>query len=185
MAPTESTILSTFLLPPAPLPAIITLKAFTELFPRSQQSLPQVKTLYRDLQQQRARLTDAVGRNIAAEVKRGNAQRRVVVRTRREAEKEGQDDEADVENALSGSTSNLPISKPHTLNSILPELSNAAEDLEDEIRRLNEEAESLLETMQSAVGGLSDLRYGTLANKQLREQVLEGLQRLESSCEKR
>lgn len=100
MAPTESTILSTFLLPPAPLPAIITLKAFAELFPRSQQSSPQVKALYRDLQQQRARLTDAVTRNIDGEVKRGNAQRRIVVRARREAEKEGQDDEADIENAV-------------------------------------------------------------------------------------
>jgi centromere-localized protein 2 len=100
MAPTEATILSTFLLPPAPLPSIISLKAFTELFPRSQQSSPQVKALYRDLQQQRARLTDSVARSIAGEVKRGNAQRRIVVRARREAEKEGQDDEVDVEHAV-------------------------------------------------------------------------------------
>lgn len=101
MAPTEATILSTFLLPPAPLPSIITLKAFTELFPRSQQSSPQVKALYRDLQQQRTRLTDSVARNIAGEVKRGITQRRIVVRARREAEKESQDDEVDVENAVS------------------------------------------------------------------------------------
>ncbi|KUJ18229.1 uncharacterized protein LY89DRAFT_644230 [Mollisia scopiformis] len=185
MAPTEATILSTFLLPPAPLPSIISLKAFAELFPRSQQSSPQVKALYRDLQQQRAKLTDAVGRNIVAEVKRGIGQRRVVVRARRAAEQEDQDDEADVENALFGSSSNLPVSKPHTLNSILPELSSAIEDVEDEIRRLDEEAETLFEAMQSTVGGLSDLRYGRLANSQLKEQVLEGLERLESSCEKR
>lgn len=113
MAPTESMILSTFLLPPTPLPAIITLKAFTELFPRSQQSSPQVKALYRDLQQQRTRLTDAVGRNIAAEVKRGDAQRRVVVRARREAEKEGQDDEADVENAVCSSVTGLSNRLPN------------------------------------------------------------------------
>tara|TARA_R110002060_G_scaffold62348_1_gene71740 strand:+ start:288 stop:602 length:315 start_codon:yes stop_codon:yes gene_type:complete len=101
MAPTEATILSTFLLSPAPLPTIITLKAFTELFPRSQQSSPQIKALYRDLQHQRARLTDAVTRNIGAEVKRGKAQRREVVRARREAEREEQDDEVDVERAVS------------------------------------------------------------------------------------
>lgn len=101
MAPTEETILSSFLLPPAPLPSLISLKAFTELFPRSQQGSPQIKALYRDLQRQRARLTDAVARNIAAEVKRGNAQRRVVVKARRRAEKEEQDDEADIENAVS------------------------------------------------------------------------------------
>lgn len=71
------------------------------------------------------------------------------------------------------------------MNSILPELSSAVEDLEDEIRRLDEEAEMLLESMQSTVGGLSDLRYGKLANNQLREQVLDGLGRLESACKKR
>ena len=101
MAPTEAALLSGFLLPPAPLPAILTLKSFTQLFPKSQQSSPQVKALYRDLQNQRGRVTDAVGNNIVAEVKRGNAQRRAVVRARREAEKEEQDDEVDVENAVS------------------------------------------------------------------------------------
>jgi centromere-localized protein 2 len=101
MPPTEATLLSAFLLPPAPLPAIITLKSFTKLFPTSQQSSPQIKALYRDLQQQRARLTDEVARNIVAEVKRGNAQRRAVIRARREAEKEEQDDEMDVETAVS------------------------------------------------------------------------------------
>ncbi|KAG4440893.1 hypothetical protein IFR05_003643 [Cadophora sp. M221] len=185
MAPTEATILSTFLLSPAPLPTIISLKAFTELFPRSQQSSPQVKALYRDLQHQRARLTDAVTRSIGAEVKKGNAQRRAVVRARRDAENEDQDDEVDVERALFGPTSNLPVSKPHTLTSILPELESAVEEVEDEIRRLDEEAESLLAEMRSTVGGLSDLRYGRLANGQLREQVLDGLERLESSCDKR
>ena len=101
MPPTEATLLSAFLLPPAPLPAIITLKSFTQLFPRSQQSSPQVKALYRDLQNQRARITDAVAKNIVAEAKRGNDQRRAVVRARREAEKEEQDDEVDVETAVS------------------------------------------------------------------------------------
>lgn len=46
-------------------------------------------------------MTDAVTRNIGAEVKRGKAQRREVVRARREAEREEQDDEVDVERAVS------------------------------------------------------------------------------------
>ncbi|KIN02488.1 hypothetical protein OIDMADRAFT_194948 [Oidiodendron maius Zn] len=184
MAPTEATILSTFLLPPAPLPSIISLKAFTELFPRSQQSSPQIRTLYRDLQHQRAQLVDALSRNVTTEVKRGAAQRRTVVRARRAAGREEQDDEVDVENALFGQTSNLPWAKPHTLTSVLPEMEAAAEDVEDEIRRLEEEADLLLEQMRGTVGNLSDLRYGRLANGQLREQVLEGLRRLESSCQK-
>lgn len=76
------------------------------------------------------------------------------------------------------------MSKPHTLTSILPELESAVEEVEVEIRRLDEEAEGLLAEIQSTVGGLSDLRYGRLANGKLREQVLEGLERLESSCDK-
>ncbi|PBP21952.1 hypothetical protein BUE80_DR007266 [Diplocarpon rosae] len=185
MAPTEATILSNFLLSPAPLPSIISLKAFTELFPRSQQNSPQVKALYRDLQHQRACLTDAVTRNIEHEVKRGVMQRRLVIRARREAEREDQDDEADVERALFGPTSNLPVSKPHSLLSIVPELEGAVADLEDEIQKLDEQTESLLEEMRSTIGGLSDLRFGRFANGNLREQVLEGLERLESSSHKR
>lgn len=102
MAPTETTILSTFLLPPAPLPSLITLQAFTSLFPRPEQSSPQIKALYRDLQSQRARLADSVARNISAEVKRGNTQRRLVARARRQAEKGTEDDEVDLEGAVSG-----------------------------------------------------------------------------------
>jgi centromere-localized protein 2 len=63
-------------------------------------------------------------------------------------------------------------------------LENAVEEVEDEVRRLEEEAKALLEEMRGTVGGLSDLRYGRLANGQLREQVLEGLERLEAACEK-
>jgi hypothetical protein len=100
MAPTEATILTNFLLPPASLPAVLTLRKFTSLFPTSQQSNPHIRSLYRDLQYQRGLVVDAVQHNIAVEVKRGNAQRRAVVRARREAEKEEQDDEIDIEHAV-------------------------------------------------------------------------------------
>jgi centromere-localized protein 2 len=63
-------------------------------------------------------------------------------------------------------------------------MERAVEDVEDEVRRLEEEADALLEQIRGTVGGLSDLRYGRLANWQLREQVLEGLTRLDSSCGK-
>lgn len=81
-----------------------------------------------------------------------------------------------------GQTSNLSISNPYTLKSILPELEKAIEDVEDEIRRDEEVTETLLEEMRVIVGGLSDLRYGRLANAELKEQVLDGLSRLEKSC---
>lgn len=81
-----------------------------------------------------------------------------------------------------GQTSNLPVSNPHSLKSIIPELEKAIEDVEDEIRRDEEETEALLEEMKGIVGGLSDLRYGRLANGELRNQILDGLRRLEGSC---
>jgi centromere-localized protein 2 len=83
---------------------------------------------------------------------------------------------------LFGPTSNLPVANPHTLTSILPEMESAVEDVEDEVRRLEEQVEALLEQMRGTVGALSDLRYGRLANGQLRGQVLDGLNRLENSC---
>lgn len=101
MAPTEETILSVFLLTPAMLPSIITLNAFLEMFPRSVRSSPKVRQLYRDLQLQRAQLSDQVAREIATEVRRGNAQRQVVVRVRRSGKREDQDDEVDIETAVS------------------------------------------------------------------------------------
>ena len=64
-------------------------------------------------------------------------------------------------------------------------MEGAIEDIEDEIRRLEEEAEMMSSEMGSTIGSLSDLRYGRLANAQLPEQVLGGLERLESACEKR
>lgn len=86
MAPTEASILSNFLLPPAPLPTIISLQQFTELFPRSQQSNRQIPILYRELQHQRAIDIDDVKRNIAAEVRRGEGQQREVLRARRQTD---------------------------------------------------------------------------------------------------
>ncbi|APA16323.1 hypothetical protein SS1G_14342 [Sclerotinia sclerotiorum 1980 UF-70] len=182
MPPTESTILTNFLLPPASLPTIISLQSFTSLFPRSQQSSPAIRTLYRDLQHQRAQLVDKVTANIEQEVRRGKAMERAVVRGRRQDERTAQDDEVDIERALFHQTQNLPHSIPHSLHSIIPALSSAVEDLEDEIARLDTEAEELVAEMQNTVGGLSDLRYGRLANTGLRAQVLEGLERVEEAA---
>ena len=100
MAPTESTILANYLLVPAQLPAIISLKEFTELFPRAQQPSPHIRTLYRDLQTQRNALVDAVSANIEDETKRGKILRRDVVRARREAENREVDDEIEIERAV-------------------------------------------------------------------------------------
>jgi centromere-localized protein 2 len=102
MAPTESTILENYLLLPARLPTIISLQEFTSYFPKSQHSSPQIRSLYRDLQQQRIAVTDAVASNIDQQVKQGKALRRAVATARREAEaEEGVDDELEIERSVS------------------------------------------------------------------------------------
>ena len=101
MAPTEGTILATFLLTPSSLPTILSLRDFTALLPRAEQSSTEIKRLYRFLQHRRVLLTDAVAEDIALEVKRGNAQRRAVIRSRRAAEKQEPDEEIAIEHAVS------------------------------------------------------------------------------------
>ncbi|KAF7895578.1 uncharacterized protein EAF01_009540 [Botrytis porri] len=184
MPPTEQKILTTFLLPPASLPQIISLASFTLLFPRAVQSSPAIRTLYRDLQHQRAQIIDNVSKAIEQEVRRGSAMERAVVRRRRGDERVIEDDEVGIERALSNSAqiSNLPSSHPHSLHSILPPLEAAVEDLEDEIARIDAETEELLNEMKNTVGGLSDLRFGRLANSGIRGQVLEGLERVEGAA---
>jgi len=184
MAPTEDTILATFLLTPASLPTIISIQAFTALFPRVEQSSPEVKRLYRTLQHRRGLLTDAIGQDIALEVKKGHAQRRAVVKSRREFEEEP-DEEIAVEKFLFGLTSNLPTIQAHTMSSILPELRLAVDDVSAEIQSLENEVKALLSDIRTTVSGLSDLRYGRLSNDQLRGEVLQGLSGLDSVCDKR
>jgi centromere-localized protein 2 len=98
MAPNEATILENYLLLPARLPAVVSLQEFTSYFPKSQQSSPQIRTLYRDLQQQRNAVVDTVAANIDTEVQRGKALRRAVIKARREAAREDDiDDEIEIE----------------------------------------------------------------------------------------
>lgn len=88
MPPSEASILRDFLLPPAPLPAIISLRQFTDLFPRAYHANPLIKDLYRELQEQRAIDTDDVRRNITAEVKRGEKQKRHISKIRQKSQSE-------------------------------------------------------------------------------------------------
>jgi centromere-localized protein 2 len=66
-------------------------------------------------------------------------------------------------------------------------MDQAAEDIEDEIRGLEEEAARTLDDMRNAVGDLSDLRYGRLPRTPIGEDdlatdVVNGLARLEQVC---
>ncbi|OIW27488.1 hypothetical protein CONLIGDRAFT_434350 [Coniochaeta ligniaria NRRL 30616] len=202
MAPTESAILNNFLLAPSQLPAIITPHDFTALFPRPQQSSPQIRTLYRDLQTQRNAVVDTVAANIETEAKRSKGLRRAVVRARRQAESQEYDQEIEIERSvrlccshnvslreltmsqLFGNASGIDGPK-RDLQSVLPELEGTITDLESEIRRLEEEAAEMQQSLNRTVGSMSDLRYGRLANSQLPEQVLESLSDLHETCKRR
>ncbi|KEY64059.1 hypothetical protein S7711_07421 [Stachybotrys chartarum IBT 7711] len=181
MAPTESDILTNFLLQPAGLTSITTLQQFESLFPSALHGSPQLRSLFRDLQSQRNAVVDLVAANIATEVKRGVVMRREVVRAKREAEQEEVDGELEVQRALFGDASGVK-SANHTLTSIIPDLDNAANALEAEIEKLKEEEAALTETVKQTVGGLSDLRYGKFANSHLKDEVLAGLTSLQDAC---
>ena len=71
------------------------------------------------------------------------------------------------------------------LQSVLPELESAITNLENEIKRLDEEEAVLRQSLNQTVGSMSDLRYGRLANSQLPEQVLESLSDLHETCKRR
>ncbi|GAB1312914.1 Cnl2/NKP2 family protein-domain-containing protein [Madurella fahalii] len=178
MAPTEQKILSNYLLVPAQLPAIISLQEFVGLFPRSLQSSPQIRSLYRDLQSQRNALVDLVAEQIDEEAKHGKAMRRALIRSRREADAQEQDDELEIERMLG----NAPRNPKHSVASILPDMEGAISELESELQLMEEEEAALLASVRQTVGAMSDLRYGRLANGQLREQVLEGLANLREAC---
>lgn len=85
---------------------------------------------------------------------------------------------------LYGPVAGAPALK-HNINSIIPELDSAAEELDATIQKLEEEEAELLQSLQQTVGAMSDLRYGRLANGQLSKQILEGLQTVQETCEAR
>lgn len=82
MVVTESSLLSSFLLPPAPLAVSLSLRQFTELFPKSRRDDATIPALYCELQKQRAQDIERVKQNIAAEAKLGESQQRQISRIR-------------------------------------------------------------------------------------------------------
>lgn len=73
----------------------------------------------------------------------------------------------------------------HTINSVIPDLERAVGEVEGELQRLEAEEAALMASVQQTVGGMSDLRYGRLANTNLPEQVLDGLADLDQTCKSR
>ena len=195
MAPSETSILEQFLLAPAQLP-ILSLEDFAALFRAKAVSKssakgkavhPLIRALYRDLQRQRGAVVDSVAADIEDEVARGRLLRRYALRERLRADAQedaAADDELQIELLLrkGGDDTNTKRNND-SLISTVGALGSAVEDVEAEVRLLEEEEAQLLQTVQQAVGSLSDLRYGRLANPQLRDQVLEGLDNVQATCD--
>ncbi|KAH8175552.1 cnl2/NKP2 family protein [Sarocladium implicatum] len=185
MAPFESEVLANYLLRPSALTSILTFEQFQSFFPDQLHDSPQLRSLFRDLRTQRDVVLAGIEANIEEEARRGNVMRKEVLKARQgaaAAEEEDVDGEVELERALFGTGSGATKAK-HTLSSIVPELDSAADALEAEIRRLNDEEAALSETIKQTIGALSDLRYGKFSDGQVRDEVIEGLATLRQSCE--
>lgn len=80
----EAKLLSDFLLAPAPLRDFMTLRQFTDIFPRSHRENPAVQDLYRELHRLREADIEAVRNDITKEVKRSKQLRRAYAQERRQ-----------------------------------------------------------------------------------------------------
>ncbi|KAI4146451.1 MAG: hypothetical protein LQ340_005926, partial [Diploschistes diacapsis] len=145
---------------------------------------------------------DLVRQNIAAEVQRGEAQLRELVRSRARDTEAARGEGAgggveDIELGLglgladaeggngTGTAGHAREEAPraHTAASIVPALEAAVRDLEAEVRGLEEERAEVEREMDGIVGGLSDLRYGK-AREGEAEETVEMLQELEKELDR-
>jgi centromere-localized protein 2 len=190
MAPSEESILSNFLLSPAPLPTVMSLQKFTELFPKRLRNHPHIRTLYRELQQVREHDMDRVNENIDQELKQGERQiaelRKAALAAGVEAANEDEQREMDVDLHMFGQKHTNPEDY-HSVASLLAEMDAACVTVEREISDVDREAEGLLKELGTIVGDMSDLRYGKLQGpagtaNSVAEEAIKGLQYLEDSC---
>ncbi|KAL5046841.1 hypothetical protein BDW71DRAFT_181255 [Aspergillus fruticulosus] len=191
MAPSETSILSNFLLSAASLPQIMSLKQFTELFPKRLRSHPHIRVLYRELQQLREQDMDIVNENIDKEVRQGDVQkselRECIAKTGVDGSGPKDQREMDMDVQLFGSTS-PSTGEQHSVSSLLAAMEASCSDIEREIARVDGEAAALLSELNSTVGDLSDLRYGKMhmsvgaTGEEIVSETIRGLDNLEYAC---
>lgn len=189
MPPSEESILINFLLLPSPLPTVISLEKFSELFPSKLRSHPQIRTLYRELQHLRAQDVDLVRQNIDDEIRRGERQkedlRNAIVKTGVSGLTRDDRMETNLDIQLFGQPSNSGAEDMHSLDTLLPDMERACEAMEGEIEATNAECGEILKQLSATVNELSDLRYGKLGKpKDFAEEVVTGLRKLEDSCDR-
>lgn len=101
MSRVEVEILTNYLIQPAPLRAIVSFDQFQALFPSDAQNSPLLRSLFTDLQSQRANAIDNVSAAIELEAESGKMMRREVLRQRQVVQKEEIDGEIELERAVS------------------------------------------------------------------------------------
>ncbi|RAR04389.1 glycoside hydrolase family 5 protein [Stemphylium lycopersici] len=180
----EAKILGDFLLTPAPLRDFITLREFTDIFPRAHRANPAVQEIYRELQRLREKDIELVRQDIVDEVKRSKQLRREYAQERRQVDDAtvaGLDPVAlQMEEELSGQGRK----KLHTLQTVHPDIDEACQSLEAQIAEIEQQNEDVLREVQDVIGALSDLRHGRFApsnsGEDLGEEVMATLKRLEA-----
>ncbi|KAJ5545032.1 Kinetochore subunit NKP2 [Penicillium sp. DV-2018c] len=193
MAPTEESILSNFLLSPAPLPTVMSLQRFTELFPKRLRGHPHIRAIYRELQQVREQDMDRVNESIDNEIKQGEKQRaelrKAILTSGVEASNSEEQREVDMDLHMFGQP---PPSVPgdyHSVTSLLAAMETASANIENEIAGIDREAAGILAQLDTIVGDMSDLRYGKLQGpagtaEDMASEAIKGLQNLEDTCYK-
>ncbi|OJZ87584.1 hypothetical protein ASPFODRAFT_59978 [Aspergillus luchuensis CBS 106.47] len=191
MAPTESSILGNFLLSPAPLPTIMSLQQFTELFPKRLRSHPHIRALYRELQELRENDMDLVNGNIDKEVRQGETQkaelRKSVTKTGVDGLSSSDQREMDMDVQLFGQTSS---SDYHSPSSLLDAMEKAISDIDRQVSETDEEATAILTMLNNTVGEMSDLRYGKMqgpagtSGEDMVNEAIRGLGHLEDANSK-
>ncbi|KAL2857891.1 Cnl2/NKP2 family protein-domain-containing protein [Aspergillus pseudoustus] len=191
MAPSETSILSNFLLTAASLPTVISLKQFTELFPKRLRAHPHIRVLYRELQQLREQDMDIVNGNIDKEVLQGETQKAELRKSIAKIGIDGADPsdhrEMDMDVQLFGPTS-ASSNQFHSVPSLLSAMEAACVSIEHEIATVDAEAATLLSELDSTVGDLSGLRYGKMhgsigaTDEEIVSEAIRGLNNLEDAC---
>ncbi|KAF9888115.1 hypothetical protein FE257_009251 [Aspergillus nanangensis] len=192
MPPSETSILSNFLLSPASLPTVISLQQFTDFFPKRLRSHPQIRVLYRELQELREHDMDRVNGNIDSETRRGETQkaelRRAIMKTGIDGMSVDDQREMDVDVQLFGQPSTTTENDYHTVSSLLSAMETACANVESDISEVDQDATALLSQLNATVGELSDLRYGKMqgpagtAGDEVVNEAIKGLRNLEEAC---
>ncbi|KAL4919979.1 Ctf8-domain-containing protein [Aspergillus aurantiobrunneus] len=191
MAPSETSILSNFLLSAASLPTVMSLQQFTELFPKRLRTHSHIRVLYREIQQLREQDMDIVNENIDKEVRQGDSQKAELRKSIAETGVDGADlnnqREMDMDVQLFGPTS-VSSNDYHSVSSLLSAMETACASIEREISGVDTEAASLLSELNSTVGEMSDLRYGQMhgsvgtTDEEVVSEAIRGLNNLEDAC---